>query len=370
MNFRRSVSYASERHGVRRILEVAGFEPVPSAAPRLFRLPIVEIGKGARANKRPAAAQARHRDVVKNVVDARQRTIAAAVDFGPGIFDPASDRQPRRRLHGDAAAEYRVFVFEVTVVDAPRTWTDAEKVFLRIVLPAPECSERHPSAREIRHVEPRLDRPIPFERGGGPYAEGAFAIEQPAIAESGAVREPAAGREAAQLQMEAVRSSEESRQAFFGDLHSPLEPVSLVRFEYLLLLIAFEPQSLGPRLGDSIACLGGCGSFYQQDTAQGQRHEQPAHHTSAHCTCDRRVHRRVSVYHQAAWPFPRHQRRPVRRGTRPPGENHSHFCNTRGSTRRRAASPPLRRSSPLPSSRSICFTPLLSRKWPRCSAIP
>ena len=134
-------------------------------------------------------------------------------DFGPGIFDPASDRQPRGRLHGDASAEYRVFVFEVTVVDAPRTWTDAEKVFLRIVLPAPECSDRHPSVREIRQVEPRLDRPIPFKRGGGPYAEGAFAIEQPAIAESGTVREPAAGREAAQLQMEAVRSGEKSRQA-------------------------------------------------------------------------------------------------------------------------------------------------------------
>ena len=130
-------------------------------------------------------------------------------------------------------------------------------IFLRIVVPAGVGADHQPAVGKIGHVEPSFDRPVFLERARRPRGEGALSIEQAALLRYPPPNgEAAAGREAAELQMKAVRRREQRRQALFGESHAPLERVW--RVGYRVTSVSPRARScsdFGPGLG---RCRRGC----------------------------------------------------------------------------------------------------------------
>src|SRR4029453_5430966 len=151
--------------------------------------------------------------------------------------------RPYRSTRSDGCHLNRI----VGVIAAQRQRTETEVVFAGIVV-TPRIGLRVDEAIcEFRETQPPFGGPVSGHRRTTPHVDVRRAVEEAMRTVTGAVREAAAGRESAELQVHAV-TGDERHAASLDGLERGFEHAGLIRRNGLLLLLAGLLESVGTAL--------------------------------------------------------------------------------------------------------------------------
>ena len=163
------------------------------------------------------------------------------------MFEAATNRDNRCRPYRGPRPDGGRLNRIVGVIAAQRQRTETEVVFAGIVVTSRIGLRVDEAICEFRKPQPPFGGPVPGHRRTTPYVDHRRAVEKAVGTVAGAVRETAAGGDAAELQIHSV-TSDERHAASLNALEHAFEHAGFVRRNGLLLLLTGLLEGVGTAL--------------------------------------------------------------------------------------------------------------------------